>query len=480
MSNQLYLENWTVVEVRETADRYEIEATYDIAPTDCPKCGLVDAPLYKHGTKTTVFVDAPVHGLQAHIHVKRGRYRCRECGGTFMQPLPDMDEDRRMTNRCRRYIEKQCLLKPNTHVAEDIGINEKVVRQIAREQANTLFHDHSQTIRAPRILGMDELFLADEMRAIFVDMETSWPIELLPNRWAKPVTNFLYNLPYRNHTRIVTMDMWKPYKTAVAAAMPYATVIVDKWHVMRMANDVMEVARRRYQGLLTARDRKALKARRAAFLKRPFQLSAKEQLELDGWLKNTPELRGAYETKEAFMDIWRARKRETAQAALDQWRATIPDHLRGLFRPVVTATTNWEEEILNYFSHGRWTNAATEARNRVIKMTNRLGAGYSFDMIRARALFGKRPGRVKAELAKKGTSHLVMCESCKGLFDPAQPEATVHAGQRGGIIAPPGSMPLCADCKSYNDEMFEKLDRLWRSTPRDPRIKKIISTWKSE
>ena len=34
-----------------------------------------------------------------------------------------------------------------------------------------------------------------------------------------------------------------------------------------------------------------------------------------------------------------------------------------------------------------------------LKMINRLGAGYSFDMIRARALFGKRPGRVKAEAA---------------------------------------------------------------------------------
>ena len=34
-------------------------------------------------------------------------------------------------------------------------------------------------MQAPRILGMDELMLADEMRGIIVDIETRWPIELL-------------------------------------------------------------------------------------------------------------------------------------------------------------------------------------------------------------------------------------------------------------------------------------------------------------
>lgn len=482
MTNQLWLAEWTVTKAETNGDENHVAATYDVAPTDCAKCGLVDAPLYKHGTKVITYVDAPVHGLPTYIDVKRARYRCRECGGTFMQPLPDMDDERRMTMRCKRYIERQCLLKPNTHVAEDVGIDEKVVRQIGRAQADELFEEHARTMIAPRILGIDEVFLADEMRAIFVDIETSWPIELLPTRWAQPVTNFLYNLRERDRVQVVTLDMWKPYKVAVQHAMPQAVIIVDKWHIMRMANEVMDVARRRYQGLLTQRDRKALKARKAAFLKRPFQLSPKEQLDLDGWLKNTPELRGAYETKEAFMDIWRARKREVAAAALDQWRSTLPAHLQGLFRPVVTATRNWEPEIMNYFSHGRWTNAATEARNRVIKMTNRLGAGYSFDMIRARALFGKRPGRVKAELAKAGTAHLTMCWNCKGLYDPASSSAPLRAGERSNVFVPPEALSpnaYCPDCRAYNAEWWTKLETL-RSTRKAADVERSRSTAKSE
>lgn len=457
MGNQLYLPDWTVSEVEVIDGAYQIGATYDVAPTHCLKCGLVDAPLYKHGTKTITYVDAPVHGRQTFINVKRGRYRCRECGGTFMQPLPDMDDERRMTNRCREYIERQCLLKPNTHVAEDVGVDEKIVRLIGKAQAERLTAEHAVGVRAPRIMGMDELFLGDEMRAIFVNIETSWPIEILPNRWQGTVTNFLMNLAGRHETEVVTTDMWKPYKVAVQHAMPQAVLIVDKWHVMRMANDVMDVARRRFQGMLTTADRRGLKSRKAIFLKRPYQLTPSEQLDLDGWLKNTPELRGAYETKEAFMAIWHHRKRDIAKEALDEWRATIPQHLERLFRPVVTATKNWEPEILNYFDHGRFTNAPTEARNRTIKLINRLGAGYSFDAIRARALFGKRPGRVKAGKAAEEAARLAPrfhCWSCKAVFTDWAEEA--HFFPAPWIPSEHGYsfMPLCADCHRFHTEQW--------------------------
>jgi transposase len=427
MTNLLYLPNWTVLDVViDENGSYQITAKYDVGLDHCLSCGATEPPLYLYGTSKAKFTDAPVHGRPTFIHVKRQRYRCRQdaCKASFVQPLPDMDDDKRMTKRCREYIEKQCLLKPNTHVAEDLDIDEKIIRQIGKAQATRLSDQHDRQLRAPRILGIDELFLADEMRAIFVDIETSWPIEILTNRWQGPVTNFLMNLEGREKVEVVTTDMWRPYKSAVQYAMPQAVLIVDKWHVMRMANDVMETARRRYQAVLTAKDRKTLKRRRYLFLSRPYQLSAMELMDLDGWLKNTPELRGAYECKEQFMAIWESRSAAQAAAALQAWREAIPTHLKMLFRPVVTATRNWEPEILNYFDNGRYTNAPTEARNRVVKMINRNGAGYSFEMIRARALFGKRPARLKKEKAARAAAlaKLITCDECHGLFEASAME----------------------------------------------------------
>lgn len=164
MTNFLYLPDWQVSKVQRSTREYIVTATYDKHSTVCPKCGVV-GELYRHGTKAAEFRDAPVHGKQVTIQVDRQRYRCRACERTFLQELPDMDEQRRMTVRCLDYIGEQSLLRPFTHVAYDIGVNEKTIRNIAAERIDSLSAAHE--LRAPRILGIDEVTVMRRPRAVF-------------------------------------------------------------------------------------------------------------------------------------------------------------------------------------------------------------------------------------------------------------------------------------------------------------------------
>lgn len=451
MPNQLYLPDWTVNEVTVDDDgAYRITATYDIGPECCPACGGVS--IYHHGSARAggkKFFDAPVHGRQTFIFVRMQRYKCRDCGKTWSQDLPDMDDEYKMTRRCREYIERQCLLKPNVHVADDVGCHEKTVREIGKAQTELLHEQYKDVVRAPRLLGLDELALGAEkkMAFILVDLETSWPVDLLETRESAVIKPYLKALRDREKVEIVTTDMWEPYRQAIRDHLPNALHIIDKWHVVRDAHDAMESARKQYASRLrshaddnvrgdsidsprpmttklAAAIGKDLKGSRKIFLRRPFQLNAEEQLRLDGWLKNTPEIKGAYDIKEAFMEIWKLYGVAEADAAMTAWEKSIPPHLRSLFAPLVRHLQwynkkgeGWRREILNYFAtKQRYTNARTEARNRVIKMINRLGAGYSFDAIRARALHGKRPGRIKLEKEAEAKKLYTTCYSCKGYF----------------------------------------------------------------
>ncbi len=47
----------------------------------------------------------------------------------------------------------------------------------------------------------------------------------------------------RQRIEIVSMDMWNPYQVAVKAVLPQARIVVDKFHVVRMANDTLEKVR---------------------------------------------------------------------------------------------------------------------------------------------------------------------------------------------------------------------------------------------
>lgn len=432
MANLLYLPDWTVTSSSiDERGAYQIAASFDLPPEHCLTCGP-QGRLVLRGARPYRIVDAPVHGRPVFISVRRIRYFCRNCGGSFMQPLPDVHPDNRMTLRCVDYIQRQSLLKPTAHVSEDTGVQEGQVREIADAHAERLSRKHAKALRAPRVLGIDEINLAGELRAIIVDiLDEGWPIELLPSRTKRSVNHFLANLAGRREVEVVTMDMWGPYRSAVRRAMPQAVIIVDKWHIQNKANNGMDEIRRRLQRALankhrhdpsfSDRKRLTLKSINRLFLKRWNALSAEEQLDLSGWLRNEPKLQDAYYAKEAFFKIWDQHSRAEAKTALDEWRWLIPKHIRTAFKPALTAAKNWEDEILNYFDHGRHTNAPTETRNRDIRRIYDYGSGYSFEAIRARALFGRRPDRTKVSNLPTRAYQLGafgICSCCKGLFEP--------------------------------------------------------------
>ncbi len=74
--------------------------------------------------------------------------------------------------------------------------------------------------------------------------------------------------------------------------------MVDKFHVVRMANDAMERVRKSLRESLTPKQRRGLMHDRFVLLKRERDLNDEERLNLDGWTKNYPVLGEAFRLKE--------------------------------------------------------------------------------------------------------------------------------------------------------------------------------------
>ena len=130
MTDILDLDGWTVL-AKTTEEGIDIlEAEYRPEPTACQKCGVI-GNLYKHGTKPVTYFDAPNRGLPSKLRAKVKRYKCRDCGGTFLQPLGGIRTDRRMTERCAAFIKQQCLRDTFVRIADNIGCDDKTVRSLA-------------------------------------------------------------------------------------------------------------------------------------------------------------------------------------------------------------------------------------------------------------------------------------------------------------------------------------------------------------
>lgn len=92
--------------------------------------------------------------------------------------------------------------------------------------------------------------------------------------------------------------------------------------------------------------------------------------------------------KERFFDLWDTDNKALALERYKEWKKDIPSELEYAFEPLIKAMNNWEREIFGYFDHNV-TNAYTESINNLIRVTNRLGRGYSFGALRAKILYSE-------------------------------------------------------------------------------------------
>lgn len=391
--NMLNLANYIILDMEESRDDYRFLVQPTISPpSHCHKCGTV-SNLYKHGKKQQLFFDLPMHAKRVGLFIKRQRYKCRECNETFFENLPDMDVNRSVTNRLLDWIQVASLEKTFTSVAYDIGIDEKTVRNIFNDYVTEL---EAQTdFRTPKWLGIDEVHLLKNYRCVITDVENKSVINILRKRNKDTVISYLSKLQEIDKIELVAMDMWNPYKSAVNAVIPHAKIVIDKFHVVKLANEALEKIRKANRQNVSAKERRQLMRDRYVLLTRNKDLiDFDDQIKLQVWTQNFPVLGQAYELKEHFFDIYEAESINDAYKLYQSWLSNVPKELMTYFEDLIKAMNNWEEEIFNYFN-SPFTNAYTESLNRLIKTMNHVGRGYSFEALRAKILFTQGYRKVK-------------------------------------------------------------------------------------
>ncbi len=102
----------------------------DWLPT-CPQCGADGERVVRFGSVRSEVVEAPVHGVQVRLAVRRARHRCHACGRVFQEPAPMLAPGARVTRRCADYIADQLEVVPVGVVADALGVEEVTLHRIA-------------------------------------------------------------------------------------------------------------------------------------------------------------------------------------------------------------------------------------------------------------------------------------------------------------------------------------------------------------
>jgi transposase len=395
MTDFLHFPNLRSTNVVERSDHYDIQAEGGVEPTRCPACY---SSLYRHGSQEQMYMDAPVRGKPVKIRVNRKRFRCKACGKTIYEPLPEIDAKRYMTERLISFIEDRCLKDTFADVSREVGVDSKTIRHIFDDYVARLKRE--VTYETPRVLGIDEIKIIGDYRATVTNIEKLSLFDLLPTRKKAHLLDYFRDLPDKKNIQVVTMDLWSVYRQVVAAQLPGRMVVADKFHVLRMANNALESVRKKVRRSVDDKTRLKLKNDRFLLLKRYHELNDGQKDKLRDWAMQFPALGVAHAVKEGFFAIYDQPTKASAEAEARAWLTRIDPIVAKEFREASVALRNWWQEIFAWYDFPV-TNAYTESFNRLVKDANRMGRGYSFDVIRAKLLFDKEARKTTTGVIRK-------------------------------------------------------------------------------
>jgi transposase len=369
----------------------------------CMGCG-VRAEL--HGRRTVRVRDLPIGGRPVVLAWRKRIWRCTEpaCGvRTWTEQVAAIRPRAVLTERARAEACRR--VGKDAHavaaVARDLGVGWATVMRAVADHGRPLVEDPDR-LNGVAALGLDETSVLKATRLAptryvtgLVDLECGRLLDLVADRTRAAVDGWLSSRPrdWLAHIATVALDPWRGYASALVVPLGHATVVVDHFHAIRLANAVVDQVRRRVQqATLGHRGRKHDPLYRI----RKLLLTAQEQLTRRGWVRlraglaagdPTGEVAAAWQGKELLRAIYAAVAMPAARAALDRfYRWTDGVQLAELSRLARTVWT-WEAEILAWHATDGCSNGPTEAVNLLVKKVKRVGHGFrNFTNYRLRLL----------------------------------------------------------------------------------------------
>ncbi len=372
------------------------------AVVGCPGCGT---RAVSKGRREVRVRDLPAGGRRVVVVWRKRIWRCPDpdCDAATWSEQADAIAPRAsMTERaraeaCRQVGEQN---RSVACVARDFGVGWATIMAAVEDHGRPLVDDAQRTA-GTGALGLDEVaFLRANARrhttfaTNFVDLERGRLLDVVPGRSAKAVEDWLgtRSVEWLAGVGTVAIDPFAGYAKGVAVHLGRATVVVDPFHMVALANRAIDEVRRRVQNeTLGHRGRSGdpLYGIRRLLLRGIERHSGASRARLEaGLAAGDPrdEVLDALLAKEGLRWMYGADTRAEAAGRLDAFMAECRGSAARELHRLARTVARWRTQILAHHSTGA-SNGATEAVNLVVKKVLRVAHGFrSFRNFRLRVL----------------------------------------------------------------------------------------------
>jgi transposase len=185
--------------------------------------------------------------------------------------------------------------------------------------------------------------------------------------------------------RFVCSDMWKPYLQVIAEKATQAANILDRFHIMANMNKEIDEVRRQEAKELKAKGLgEVLKGARFTLLKRPENLTEKQENKLAELVRYNLRSVRARLLREEFQQFWMYRMPHWAGVFLERWCKKVMRSRLEPMKKIARSLRAHRPLILNWFrAREQISLGATEGMNNKLKVITRRSFGFrTYEVLR--------------------------------------------------------------------------------------------------
>ncbi len=382
ISDLFEIDDMIVEKLESTSEEIHLHFYLTRKDTTCPFCGSITNKV--HDYRTSIIKDSPFQGKHLFLHYKKRRYHCKDCSHHFNEPFHLLPKHCRITNRLSALsIHQLRELQSVSSVSRQLGISPSTIFR----RMNDINYPRPKHL--PDVLSIDEFrgnAGGQKFQAILTDPSQHKVLDILPSRTQVQVSGYIRSFPNRNSVKYFIMDMNRVYLDIAKTYCPNATIVIDKFHVVRYVTWALENVRKRIQKNMLPYKRKYFKRSRKILLSHFRALSEENKNALEVMLQYSDDLAQAYYLKELFYRFMDSKNSTEARIHLKKFVLSAQVSQLDEFRACLTMLGNWGTYILNSFDCP-YTNGFTEGSNNKIKVIKRNGYGFrNFKNFRNRIL----------------------------------------------------------------------------------------------
>ncbi|MEA2001148.1 MAG: ISL3 family transposase [Actinomycetota bacterium] len=380
-----------------------VETTADVV--DCSECGT---RAVGHGRARTAVRDLPISGRPTVLMWSKRRWRCPDpdCEvNTWSETTEAIAPRAVLSERARKRLSDMVNIDGDTiaGAAGEFGVGWHTGNQAVAEYTDPHIEDPDR-LEGVTAIGVDEkrfLNATPKRHTVYttqiVDLDRHRLLDVIEGRSRNVLGNWLHERgeQWCDRIRLATLDPSAGYRKALTDHLEGATLVVDHFHAVQLANRAIDDTRRRVQQqTLGHRGRRTDPLYRA----RRVLLTGYERLTEDRfwWMATLlragdpdGEVSAAWIAKELLRDTYSAVDEAHARRRLIAFYihcadTDVPELVR-----LARTVSRWSHEVLAYHTTGRASNGRVENTHMLAEKTRRNAHGFTNITNYRRRLLGR-------------------------------------------------------------------------------------------